>query len=88
MWVKPGSEQSFLYGNNILKNGMGRITENTEKYTGLIVYNMADIPLVNTFDLFFIIKYYQSAPSSPKMPSIGVVIYLVVVVFYPSSSVK
>eukprot|EP00050_Salpingoeca_kvevrii_P007665 m.297680 g.297680 ORF g.297680 m.297680 type:complete len:182 (+) comp13674_c0_seq1:82-627(+) len=45
VWVKPSSEQSFLYGNHILKSGLGRITENTPQYQGVIVYNMDDIPL-------------------------------------------
>ncbi len=29
IWVKPSSEQSYLYGNHLLKAGLGRITENT-----------------------------------------------------------
>lgn len=29
-----------------MKSGLGRITENTEKYQGVIVYNMGDVPLV------------------------------------------
>lgn len=45
VWVKPSSEMSFLYGNHILKTGLGRITENTEHGAGVVVYNMADIPL-------------------------------------------
>uniref|UniRef100_F6ZQP1 60S ribosome subunit biogenesis protein NIP7 homolog n=1 Tax=Ornithorhynchus anatinus TaxID=9258 RepID=F6ZQP1_ORNAN len=45
VWVKPGAEQSFLYGNHILKSGLGRITENTAQYQGLVVYSMADVPL-------------------------------------------
>lgn len=45
IWVKPSSEMQFLYGNNILKSGLARITENTPAYTGVVVYNMADIPL-------------------------------------------
>ncbi|XP_048885996.1 60S ribosome subunit biogenesis protein NIP7 homolog [Brienomyrus brachyistius] len=45
VWVKPGAEQSFLYGNHILKSGLGRITENTEQYQGVVVYSMADVPL-------------------------------------------
>src|SRR5690349_4909964 len=32
VWVKPGAEMSFLYGNHILKSGLGRITENTPPY--------------------------------------------------------
>uniref|UniRef100_A0A7N4PMR6 60S ribosome subunit biogenesis protein NIP7 homolog n=1 Tax=Sarcophilus harrisii TaxID=9305 RepID=A0A7N4PMR6_SARHA len=45
VWVKPGAEQSFLYGNHVLKSGLGRITENTNQYQGLVVYSMADVPL-------------------------------------------
>lgn len=45
VWVKPSAEMSFLYGNHLLKAGLGRITENTENGTGVVVYNMADMPL-------------------------------------------
>nr|XP_019612467.1 PREDICTED: 60S ribosome subunit biogenesis protein NIP7 homolog isoform X2 [Rhinolophus sinicus] len=45
VWIKPGAEQSFLYGNHVLKSGLGRITENTSQYQGVVVYSMADIPL-------------------------------------------
>lgn len=45
VWVKPSSELSFLYGNNVLKAGLGRITENTPQYQGVIVYSMSDVPL-------------------------------------------
>lgn len=34
-----------MYGNNVTKAGLGRISENTERYQGVVVYNMADIPL-------------------------------------------
>ncbi|NWY10617.1 NIP7 protein, partial [Aphelocoma coerulescens] len=47
VWVKPGSEQSFLYGNHVLKSGLGRITESTAQYQGVVVYSMADVPLVS-----------------------------------------
>lgn len=47
VWVKPGSEQSFLYGNHVLKSGLGRITENTAQYQGVVVFSMADVPLVS-----------------------------------------
>ncbi|CAH3036779.1 unnamed protein product [Pocillopora meandrina] len=43
--MKPAGEQSFLYGNHILKSGLGRITENTPQYQGVIVYSMNDLPL-------------------------------------------
>jgi 60S ribosome subunit biogenesis protein NIP7 len=45
VWVKPSAEMSFLYGNHILKSGLGRITENTPSYTGVVLYSMSDIPL-------------------------------------------
>ena len=43
--MKPSSEMSFLYGNNILKSGLARITESTPQYAGVVVYNMSDLPL-------------------------------------------
>ncbi|KAL0206948.1 hypothetical protein P9112_012659 [Eukaryota sp. TZLM1-RC] len=45
VWVKPSSELSYLYGNNVLKSGLGRITENTPKYAGVVIFSMSDIPL-------------------------------------------
>ena len=45
IWLKPNGEQSYLYGNNILKTQVARITEDTPQYSGLIVYNVNDLPL-------------------------------------------
>lgn len=45
IWVKPSMEQQFLYGHHVLKSGLGRITENTSKYQGVVVLSMADVPL-------------------------------------------
>merc|ERR1711990_986537 len=45
IWLKSQAEMSFLYGNNILKSGLGRITEDTERNSGLVVFNMNDVPL-------------------------------------------
>ncbi|XP_056267268.1 60S ribosome subunit biogenesis protein NIP7 homolog [Pseudoliparis swirei] len=45
VWVKSGAEQSFLYGNHVLKAGLGRITDNTMQYQGVVVYSMMDVPL-------------------------------------------
>jgi 60S ribosome subunit biogenesis protein NIP7 len=45
VWVKPSSEMSFLYGNNIPKSGVGRMTDDTPQYAGVILYNMNDVPL-------------------------------------------
>ena len=36
---------SFLYGNNLLKSGLGRITEHTPAHTGVVVLSMSDVPL-------------------------------------------
>lgn len=43
--MKPSAELSFLYGNHVLKAGLGRITENTPQHQGVIVYSMADVAL-------------------------------------------
>ncbi|KAK3587306.1 hypothetical protein CHS0354_011287 [Potamilus streckersoni] len=45
VWVKSSAEQQFLYGHHIMKSGLGRITENTPQYQGVIVYSMHDLPL-------------------------------------------
>lgn len=45
VWIKPGAEQSFLYGKNVLKSRPGWITENNFQYQGEVVYSMTDIPL-------------------------------------------
>ncbi|EDV24330.1 60S ribosome subunit biogenesis protein NIP7-like protein [Trichoplax sp. H2] len=45
VWVKPNGEQSFLYGNHVLKSHLGRITDSTSKYQGVIVMSMSDVPL-------------------------------------------
>lgn len=45
VWVKPNTELQYLYGNHVLKAGLGRITENTPAHAGVVVYSMADVPL-------------------------------------------
>uniref|UniRef100_A0A5S6PID5 60S ribosome subunit biogenesis protein NIP7 homolog n=3 Tax=Brugia TaxID=6278 RepID=A0A5S6PID5_BRUMA len=45
VWVKPSAEQQFLYGNNVLKSGMNRMTEGAGSHQGAVVYNMNDLPL-------------------------------------------
>jgi 60S ribosome subunit biogenesis protein NIP7 len=45
VWVKPSAEMQFLYGNHVLKSGLGRITEGTPSYAGVVVYSMSDTPL-------------------------------------------
>jgi 60S ribosome subunit biogenesis protein NIP7 len=45
VWIKPSGVMPFLYGNNVLKAHLGRITENTPKYQGVVFYSMSDMPL-------------------------------------------
>ena len=45
VWLKRSAEQSFLYGNHVVKAGLGRITEDTPQYHGVVVLNMSDVPL-------------------------------------------
>ncbi|KAF8073044.1 nip7 [Scenedesmus sp. PABB004] len=45
VWLKPSAEMQYLYGNHVLKSGLGRITESTPAYAGVVVYSMADVPL-------------------------------------------
>jgi 60S ribosome subunit biogenesis protein NIP7 len=35
----------FLYGNNVVKSGLGRMTDGIPQYAGVVVYSMNDIPL-------------------------------------------
>jgi len=45
MWIKPSGEMSYLYGNNVLKAHLGRVTENMPKHQGVVFYTMSDIPV-------------------------------------------
>ena len=45
VWVKSGAEQSFLYGNNVLKSGVGRISDSISQHQGVVVFSMANLPL-------------------------------------------
>ncbi|EFP01496.1 hypothetical protein GCK72_002280 [Caenorhabditis remanei] len=45
VWLKPNAEQQFLYGNNILKSGIARMTDGTPTHAGIVVYSMTDVPL-------------------------------------------
>ncbi|GBG58700.1 hypothetical protein CBR_g101 [Chara braunii] len=45
VWLKASAEMSFLYGNHVVKSGLGRITESTPQYQGVVVYSASDIPL-------------------------------------------
>ncbi|OWM71251.1 60S ribosome subunit biogenesis protein NIP7 homolog [Punica granatum] len=45
VWLKPTSEMSFLYGNHVLKGGVGRITDSINPGDGVVVFSMSDVPL-------------------------------------------
>lgn len=45
VWVKPNGEQTFLYGNHVLKGHLARITENTPSNTGVVIFSITDVPL-------------------------------------------
>ncbi|KAJ1939695.1 60S ribosome subunit biogenesis protein NIP7 [Linderina pennispora] len=45
VWVKPNGEMPFLYGNHIVKAHIGRVTEDTPEHQGVVIFNMADVPL-------------------------------------------
>jgi len=45
VWIKQSAEMSFLYGNNVTKGGLARITENVKQHSGVVVFSMADVPL-------------------------------------------
>ena len=45
VWVKPNGEQTFLYGNHVLKGHLARITENTPANIGVVIFSITDIPI-------------------------------------------
>lgn len=45
VWVKPSAEMAFLYGNDVPKSGVARMTEDIPQYAGVIVMSMTNVPL-------------------------------------------
>ncbi|KAG8994874.1 ribosome biosynthesis protein nip7 [Tulasnella sp. JGI-2019a] len=45
VWVKANGEMPYLYGNHVVKAHLGRITEDTPEYQGVVIYSMGDVPL-------------------------------------------
>ena len=45
VWVKPSAEMSFLYGNDIAKSGVARMTEAIPQYSGVLVFSLNNMPL-------------------------------------------
>lgn len=45
IWLKTSGEQSYVYGNHVIKSHIARMTENIPKYDGIVVYSINDTPL-------------------------------------------
>ena len=45
VWVKKSAEMNVLYGNNILKSHISKISDDLKANTSLIIYNEADVIL-------------------------------------------
>lgn len=71
LWLKEAGEQSFIYGNNVIKRHLGKITEEIPKNAGVVVLSMTGIPLgfgcaafstedVRKVDTEAIIMYHQA----------------------------
>ncbi|KAJ5714780.1 60S ribosome subunit biogenesis protein Nip7 [Penicillium malachiteum] len=44
IWIKPNGEMPFLYGSNVVKAHVGKISEDCPEHSGCIVYSMDDTP--------------------------------------------
>lgn len=45
IWIKGTAEMSYLYGNNVLKAHVAKMTEDTPEHQGVVIYSQSDIPL-------------------------------------------
>jgi 60S ribosome subunit biogenesis protein NIP7 len=45
VWVKNSAEMNFLYGNNILKSHIHKMSDNAPEHEGILVLNQNDLPL-------------------------------------------
>ena len=63
IWLKASAEQQFLYGHNVSKSGLGRITENTEKYQVLINDHNLHVSELEYFTLILVL--YSKTKSLP-----------------------
>ncbi|CAD7951169.1 unnamed protein product [Amoebophrya sp. A25] len=46
VWLKPGGEQHFLYGNHAVKAHLRRITEDVPRNAGVVIFSeQGDLPL-------------------------------------------
>lgn len=52
VWLKKGSEQHFIYGKNILKASVQKLSENVDSNEGVIIYSNDELPIVILFIKF------------------------------------
>ena len=45
MWLKSSAEMSFLYGNNVLRSGIAKMTDDAPQHGGVVVFSSWDVPL-------------------------------------------
>ena len=45
VWLKPGGEQVYLYGNNVLKTHIAKMTDGVPRHAGVVLFSVSDIPL-------------------------------------------
>lgn len=45
IWIRPNGVMPFLYGSNVVKAHVGRYSEDCPEHQGVVVYDMADVPL-------------------------------------------
>lgn len=45
VWLKSGGEQVFLYGNNVLRVHLAKISDNTPRDQAVVVFSTYDVPL-------------------------------------------
>jgi 60S ribosome subunit biogenesis protein NIP7 len=45
IWIREGSEMSFLYGNHVLKAHIMKSSDGLPEHQGVVVYSCKDIPL-------------------------------------------
>ena len=64
VWLKNSGEQNFLYGNHGLTAHIARISDDTIRYSGVVVYNLANVPLGFGVLAKNPIELKQSNPSS------------------------
>jgi hypothetical protein len=64
----------FLYGNNVVKAHLGRITDDTPEHTGVVVFSMTDSPLVRDTEgewhcltLSFLVDVVRDSVSPPDL---------------------